>query len=116
MITEGKTRGYIKERSKKVRPITSPPAPKRNQTSGYMYAIGRGCHSHSLSNFHVHHNAKCVKCAALEAEMVRVGAVIFCNTCVEIVFKTVNPVIDERETYLKWLHKSHQGDDENGKD
>lgn len=74
-----------------------------NQTLGYL-ALPKDC---QLSNFHVHHNAECIVCAALEAEMVRVGAVIFCNGCVQRVFKTDNPVIDERETYLKWLHKSH---------
>lgn len=76
------------------------------QTVGYMTLskLSKNCR---LSNFHVHHNAKCVKCAALHAEMVRVGAVIFCRACVKFEFKTDNPVIDERETYLKWLHKSH---------
>jgi hypothetical protein len=74
-----------------------------NQTLGYM-ALNS---SSQISNYHTHHNAKCIKCEALHAEMVRVGAVIFCETCVQFEFKTDNPVIDERETYLKWLHKSH---------
>jgi hypothetical protein len=77
------------------------------QTIGYM-ALDKYTR---LSNFHTHHNAECVVCAALHAEMVRVGAVIFCTGCVQRVFKTDDPVREERETYLKWLHKR----DENAK-
>lgn len=72
------------------------------QTLGYM---GMVIPKHQMSNYHTHHNSECVVCAALDAKMVRVGAVIFCNGCVERVFKTDNPVKDERETYLKWLNK-----------
>jgi hypothetical protein len=77
---------------------------KKNQTTGYMATMrGRG-----ISKFHVHHNAKCVVCGALNPEMVRVGCIIFCKPCVEVTFKTDDPVMFEREIYLKWLHKYHE--------
>ena len=51
----------------------------------------------------IFNNAKCVNCGALEEEMRRVGAVIFCLSCCVKIFKTIDPVRDERETYLKFL-------------
>lgn len=59
----------------------------------------------NLSNYHIHHNASCVKCDVLEKEMIRVGAVIFCEKCVVEEFTSEDPVRMEREKYLKWLHK-----------
>jgi hypothetical protein len=57
-------------------------------------------------NFHVHHNAKCIVCEAIHKHMIRVGAVIFCDDHAKSEFKTEDPVMFEREKYLKWLHKS----------
>ena len=68
----------------------------------------------TLSNYHCHHNASCVKCNALHTEMVRVGAVIFCSICVQEEFSSSDPVRKERENYLKWLRKQNniEEDDE----
>lgn len=62
----------------------------------------------NLSNFHIHHNAVCIKCGKIHATMTRVGAVIFCNICVFEEFTSDDPVRQERENYLKWLHKLQQ--------
>ena len=59
----------------------------------------------SLSNFHIHHNVPCIKCKALHKEMVRVGAVVFCERCIGEEFESDDPVRLERTTYLHWLHK-----------
>jgi hypothetical protein len=75
----------------------------QNQTAGYMTSIAR--HVSGLSNFHTHHNASCAICEALEAKMVRVGAVIFCKDC-SAIFESNDPVRKERPLYLKWLHIS----------
>ena len=75
----------------------------KGQTTGYMYAIGNG--DYNKTHYYTHHNAECIVCDTLEREMVRVGAVIFCNKCVQEQFSSENPVRDERETYLKWLNK-----------
>lgn len=79
----------------------------QNQTLGYMQNIAS---LSTLSNFHTHHNAWCVKCKAMHLKMVRVGAVIFCADCVQEEFFSKDPVRKERETYLKWLHKSHENE------
>jgi hypothetical protein len=63
------------------------------------------------SNYHVHHNAACIKCDALHKEMIRVGAVIFCEKCIAEEFSSDDPVHDERSTYLIWLHKSWREDE-----
>jgi hypothetical protein len=76
-------------------------APK-NQSTGYMVDHRRHLH------YYTHHNADCIVCSTLEREMVRVGAIIFCNKCVQEQFSSENPVRDERETYLKWLHKRNE--------
>ncbi len=49
-----------------------------------------------------HTNCSCLKCNRCEESMVRVGALIFCFGCYTI-FKTEDPVREERELYLKWL-------------
>ncbi len=74
----------------------------KGQTQGYMDL--RKIPS-NLSNFHIHHNASCIKCDALHKEMIRVGAIIFCEKCIKEEFKSDDPVRLERAKYLKWLHK-----------
>lgn len=76
-----------------------------DQTKGYM---GLNKIPSSLSNYHIHHNADCVKCNAMHKEMVRVGAVIFCDKCVAEEFKSENPVTEERERYLLWLNIAYK--------
>ncbi len=56
-----------------------------------------------MSKMMVHHNAACLKCGALEAEMVRTGCLIFCKKCIEEEFTTDDPPRQEREKYRKWL-------------
>jgi hypothetical protein len=75
-----------------------------NQTQGYidLTKIPR------FSNYHIHHNADCVKCRKLEKEMIRVGAVIFCSECVDEEFSTKDPVTEERERYLHWLRVGYK--------
>jgi hypothetical protein len=76
-----------------------------NQTKGYMALFGQALiPRENLSNFHIHHNASCIKCDALHKEMIRVGAIIFCEKCIKEEFKSDDPVRLEREKYLKWLH------------
>ena len=76
-----------------------------NQTKGYLNIQ----HIEStMSHYHVHHNAGCIKCKALHLEMVRVGAVIFCEDCVRQEFSSKDPVREEREIYLKWLHRKYK--------
>ncbi len=50
-------------------------------------------------------NASCVKCDAINKEMIRIGAVIFCEDCAANEFSSDDPVIDERDKYTDWLHK-----------
>lgn len=54
------------------------------------------------------HNNVCLKCAAVPAEIVLVGAYTMCEPCYRSEFKTDDPVKLERENYLKWLRKSHE--------
>ena len=56
------------------------------------------------SIFH-YQNVECLKCAAIERDMIRVGCLYFCPTCAFDEFKTEDPVYDEREKYLEWLNK-----------
>jgi len=76
-----------------------------NQTQGYMDLSKLPS---NLSNYHVHHNAECVKCGTIEKEMVRIGAVIFCNGCVGDEFSSDDPVQEERERYLHWLRVGYK--------
>lgn len=48
-------------------------------------------------------NAECLNCYAVEKEMFRAGALIFCPKCFP--FKTKDPVRMERVKYLRWLKK-----------
>ena len=52
-------------------------------------------------------NAACLKCKAVEENMWRVGALIFCDSCRETEFgnEDLNPIVYQRENYLKWLVK-----------
>jgi hypothetical protein len=79
-------------------------AEAKTQTTGYMFSIKDS----TIGHYHTYHNAECIVCSALEPEMVRVGAVIFCSKCVKEQFSSENPVRDERETYLKWLNKRNE--------
>jgi len=54
--------------------------------------------------FH-YQNVECLKCGAIERDMIRVGCLYFCPICATDEFTTDNPVDDEREVYLKWLNK-----------
>lgn len=49
------------------------------------------------------HNTDCIRCMAIHKTMVKVGAVVMCRMCYQVVFTTPDPVHDQRETYLKWL-------------
>jgi hypothetical protein len=72
------------------------------KTAGYDYVDPNRQH------YHTHHNAECIVCGTLEREMVRVGAIIFCTKCCQEIFSSENPVRDERDTYLIWLHKRNE--------
>ena len=84
---------------------------RKNQTLGYMTNMRE---LSTLSNYHCHHNASCVKCQRLYPQMIRVGCVIFCSICVQEEFSSSDPVRKERENYLKWLRKQNniEEDDE----
>lgn len=58
-----------------------------------------------MSKAMIYHNCECLKCGVIHKEMIRVGALVFCNGCYPIIFKTENPAVKEREIYLKWLDK-----------
>ena len=64
-----------------------------NQTKGYMDLTKIPS---NIGHYHIHHNAVCIKCNALKKEMVRVGAVIFCDNCVAEEFTSEHPVQEER--------------------
>ena len=51
----------------------------------------------------VYHNIDCLKCNALELEMVKIGTLVMCNKCTEEEFKTDDPVQKEYGKYKKWL-------------
>lgn len=76
-----------------------------NQTQGYMDLSKVPS---NIGHYHVHHNAECIKCEALEKEMIRVGAVIFCRKCVSEEFNSDDPVRQERERYLHWLRLGYK--------
>lgn len=59
-------------------------------------------------NIRIHSNASCVECDVVLKEMVRVGAIVLCSSCFKSIFKTKNPVRDEREKYLALLKKSEE--------
>ncbi len=50
-------------------------------------------------------NSWCVECGAVNKQMVKVGAVCFCEACHQKILTTDDPVTEEREEYLKYLHK-----------
>jgi len=54
------------------------------------------------------YNAKCLRCGKIEEEMVKIGALVFCNECSDYLFSTDDPVRQERDEYLKWLQKHHE--------
>ena len=56
-----------------------------------------------MNKVFTYHNCDCLKCKVVHNEMVGVGSLVFCNLCFLNEFKTDNPVIEERELYLKWL-------------
>ena len=56
-------------------------------------------------HLHVHNNAPCSSCGKLEAKMVRVGAVIFCTGCFSTEFKTMDPVVLEKDKYQAWVRR-----------
>ena len=56
-----------------------------------------------IEGIHVHNNSECLKCQAVELEMRRVGALVFCAKCASEEFKTSDPVREERALYTKWL-------------
>jgi len=57
----------------------------------------------SIRHVFAYHNADCVKCKVLEKDMVRVGVFVMCPKCFDLTFHSDNPVVEEREEYLKWL-------------
>lgn len=50
----------------------------------------------------IHYNAMCF-CGGVNPEMIRVGAVIMCESCYCITFETDDPVKKERDFYLELL-------------
>lgn len=51
----------------------------------------------------ISYNSDCLKCGAVEKEMVRAGALHFCLSCYREEFQTRDPAKEEREEYLDWL-------------
>lgn len=62
----------------------------------------------SLGHIHIFANAKCANCLICLPEMRRIGAVFFCPHCCDNIFSSDNPVIKEREMYLKYLRKQNE--------
>ena len=56
-------------------------------------------------HLHVHNNTACSSCDKIEVKMVRVGAIIFCSDCFGAEFKTMDPVMLEKDKYQMWVRK-----------
>jgi len=52
------------------------------------------------------YNATCIECDAIEKIMVRIGTIVMCQSCHGKIFKTEDPVMEERPKYLHYLEKT----------
>ncbi len=52
------------------------------------------------------HNSKCLKCGAIHEEMIKIGAMVFCDNCYGYEFKNEQFFLPESELgvrYYEWL-------------
>ena len=91
----------IKRRTPPKKKLKRRPKTKKNQSQIqklYDYLVDR---SNKLWWFSSHINASCLKCAAVNKEMIRTGCLMFCVSCFSEEF---DPKSEERnkEVYEKW--------------
>jgi hypothetical protein len=55
------------------------------------------------SKVEIHYNIGCINCQSLHREMPKIGPLIFCTECFKEVFKTKNPLIEEKSVVRAWL-------------
>jgi len=65
-------------------------------------------------NLRKHINASCLKCGAVEKEMVVTGCLHFCVKCYPTEFKSEHPSIFEKDNYQKWLRTQTEQMEEEG--
>lgn len=55
------------------------------------------------SNVEIHYNIGCINCQSIHREMPKIGPLVFCPDCFKGVFKTKNPLMEEKSVVRAWL-------------
>lgn len=57
----------------------------------------------ALINAQIYENASCIRCEAVNKEMIKIGAFIMCPVCVVEEFESALDIDTQGEVYQKWL-------------